>query len=100
MALTKKNVSNAAGFRGTPTSDTDFEQLDFGFVANNIKVIVCAGSTAGLALSWDGKDTFIELPAPETSQNPMVYDLAWANLSRIFVRNTGAQVEILACGAK
>jgi len=98
MALTQKKISNFSGTYGSPSSDTAWDKIEWGFDARGVKVIVEAGSTSGLDISLDGKELFGTLPAPEANQNALVYDFVDINISRMWVRKTGASVQILAYG--
>lgn len=90
MALTAKKVSNFASYRGTPSSETVWDKLDWEFDARNVKVLVTAGT---LELSMDGKEIFCSLP---TSTVP--YDFRDIGMSRMWARRTGATVEFYAYG--
>jgi len=98
MALTIKKVHNYCGATGTPVSDTAYDKIDFGFDAKCVKIVVKQGSTAALDMSLDGKDVFNSLPVPEANQNALIYDFQLIGISRLFLRKTGASIELMAYG--
>ena len=100
MALVKKEVSNVVAYRGTPSDDTDWDKCDWAFSANHLKIIVKQGSSSYLGVSFNGKDEFTQLPTPEANMNALVYDFPNCGLSRIFLRRTGANIELIANGVK
>jgi len=91
MPIVKKLYTNFGSFRGSPSSNTDWEKLDGGFQARNVKIIILPSSTASLEISLDGKEIHCALPK---GVDPMVYDFKEIGVSRIFVRKTGAIAEI------
>lgn len=100
MAIVKKNVTNFAGFTGTPASDTNWDELKWDFAARGIMIVVEAGSTADLEISMNGKDSFGKLPAPEANMNSLIYYFKGVDWSRLFVRKTGATINVYAYAPK
>lgn len=98
MALTKKEVSNFAAVQGSPSNDTTWDEFKWTFSANSLKIIVEQGSSSYLGVSFDGKDEFTQLPAPEANMNALIYDFLDLNLSRIWFRRTGAKIQAIASG--
>ena len=98
MSLVENKTVNFASYRGSPTAG--WEHVRWGFEANNIKVVVLPTSTTDLEMSIDGSNTHAILPAPETGQNPMVYDFDGLVVNRLSFKNVGAKVEIYAYGGR
>ena len=98
MALVQKKLSNFFSARGSPSSLTVWDKLEWDFDATQVKVVVRPTSTTNLEMSLDGKDVHCSLEKPVTNQNAMVYEFRSIGVSRLFFRSSTAAIEVYAYG--
>ncbi len=90
MALVNKELSNFASSRGTPSSNTVWDKVEWSFKASQVKIIV---ATASLEVSLDGDTIHMDLPIG-------IHDFNGCDWSRVWVRKTTSAVELYAYGVK
>lgn len=88
MAIQFEKNEQLFGASGVPTSDTDYDILDFGFKSKGVKIIVTAGV---LEVSVNRTD-----PNPHMSLAVGQYDFDGLSVSKLFIRNTAATAQIIA----
>lgn len=86
MALVIKKTPNFASVGGAPTHATNYDEVDLGSQFTNVKIIV---TVATLGISLDGRNSHPDLPIG-------VHDFLGINISKIYLRRTGATVNLYA----